>query len=284
MTKWIEQDRAYGDLAGGEVIIGMASRSKSPIVRIVEKFMSEAEYDASRKVLKRGHDLVALYNKIRPIGSQISPYNYQKRFMEFDKDGIPTGYFIREVNQGQFYRDKDAKEQELRSKYGLTVDEDGNTVFPENEDATANDSVYNKYYDELDEWLDKHCERRYKLEYYKKRRRYLSPDTIKAINEIQYRIDLILDRARDSRGYVDRRKLTQNERYELSQLRKNKRDLGSHYIFTDTGGGILHVEEKTGDALRMAEQISKWNIYLRDKVKYNPDWRSFEDAKQAILD
>jgi len=69
MEKWLEQDQAYGDLAAGEVIIGIASRSKSPIVRIVEKMASEAEYTTSREVLKKGHDLIELYNKIRPIGS-----------------------------------------------------------------------------------------------------------------------------------------------------------------------------------------------------------------------
>jgi hypothetical protein len=73
--------------------------------------------------------------------------------MEFDSEGIPTGYFIRDINYGQFYKDKDKKEQELRVKYGLTADEDGNTIF-NNDDYTKEDSVYNKYYDELDEWLD----------------------------------------------------------------------------------------------------------------------------------
>jgi len=99
--------------------------------------------------------------------------------MEFDDTNTSTGYFIRDINYGQFYKDKDAKENELRLKYGLFVDENGDTIFPE-EDYTKDDSVYNKYYDELDEWLDKRCERRYKLEYYKAKRRRLSPATIKA--------------------------------------------------------------------------------------------------------
>jgi len=54
--------------------------------------------------------LIRLYNELRPVGSQISASNWQKRFMEFDSDGIPTGYFIRDINYGQFYKDKDKKE------------------------------------------------------------------------------------------------------------------------------------------------------------------------------
>ena len=48
MERWLEQDSSYGDLAGGEVIIGMASRSKSPVVRIVEQMISAAEFETGR--------------------------------------------------------------------------------------------------------------------------------------------------------------------------------------------------------------------------------------------
>lgn len=281
MEKWLEQDQSYGDLAAGEVIIGMASRSKSPIVRIVEKMMSEAEYTTSRQVLKKGHDLIKLYNKVRPTGSQISPYNWQKRFMEFDDTNTSTGYFVREINYGQFYKDKDAKENELRLKYGLFVDENGDTIFPD-EDSTKDDSVYNKYYDELDEWLDKHCERRYKLEYYKAKRRRLSPATIKAQNQLQRQIDLLLDKCRMTNGFVDLSKLSVNERRQLEVLRKQKRDLGSHYIFTEENG-ILKVEPKTGESLKMADEITAWNDYLKNKVNYKPDWTSFNQAKQQLI-
>lgn len=282
MERWLDQDTAYGDLAFGEVMIGIASRSKSPIVRIVEKLMSKAEFQAGRKTLKKGHELVRLYNRLRPTGSQISPYNWQKRFMEFDRDNIPTGYFIRDINYGQFYIDKDNKEQELRVKYGLTADTDGNTIFPE-EDFTKDDSVYNQYYDELDEWLDQHCERRYKLEYYKARRRHLSPKTLQAQGQVQRQIDLLLDKCRMQNGFINLSKLTVNERRQLDILRKQKRNLGSHYIF-DEQNGILHVEEKTGDALKMADEISSWNKYITDKIKYKPNWQAFNDAKQQLID
>ena len=277
MERWLEQDSTYGDLAAGEVLIGMASRSKSPIVRIVEKMASEAEFETNREVLKKGNELVRLYNKIRPSGSQISPHNWQKRFMELDRNGVSTGYFIRELNEGQFFKDKDEYEAKLRSEFNLTADEDGHTIFPE-EEFTKDDSIYNKYNDKLDEWLDERCDRRYKLEYYKARRRHLSPKTIQAQNRIQRQIDLILDKCRMESGLVDLSKLTLNERHQLEQYRREKRDLGSHYIFTYGSDGILRVEEKVGDALKMADEISEWNKYITDKVKYKPDWTAFNKA------
>lgn len=277
MERWFEQDSTYGDLSAGEVLIGMASRSKSPIVRIVEKMMSEAEFDTNREVLKKGNELVRMYNKIRPTGSQVSPYNWQKRFMELDREGLPTGYFTREINEGLFYKDKDEYEAKLRAEFGLTADQDGHTIFPE-EEFTKDDSVYNKYNDKLDEWLDSRCNRRYTIDYYKARRRYLSPKTIQAQNRIQRQIDLILDKCRMESGLVDLSKLTLNERSQLNQYRRQKRDLGSHYIFTEGTDGILRVDQKTGDALKMADEISEWNKYITDKVKYKPDWTAFNKA------
>ena len=277
MERWFEQDSTYGDLAAGEVLIGMASRSKSPIVRIVEKMMSDAEFDTNREVLKKGNELVRLYNKIRPSGSQVSWNNWQKRFMELDREGLPTGYFIREVNEGLFFKDRDEYEATLRAEFGLTADEEGHTIFPE-EEFTKDDSIYNKYHDKLDEWLDSRCNRRYTLQYYKDRRRYLSPKTIQAQNRIQRQIDLILDKCRMESGLVDLSKLTLNEKSQLNHYRREKRDLGSHYIFTEGSDGILRVEEKTGDALKMADEISDWNKYITDKVKYKPDWTAFNQA------
>jgi hypothetical protein len=51
--------------------------------------------------------LMNLYNKLRPKGSQISPINWQKQFLETDEQGVPTGYFIREINSGLFFKERD---------------------------------------------------------------------------------------------------------------------------------------------------------------------------------
>ena len=122
--------------------------------------------------------------------------------MEMDgEDGTSgkyTGYFVRDRNYGKFYKDKDDFEKTLREKYakkGLKwtyndYNDSIELIFPE-EDHTANNSVYNQYYDELDEWLDKHCERRYTLEYYKKKRRFLSPAALQAQSMIQRQIDML---------------------------------------------------------------------------------------------
>lgn len=289
MKTWLYQDTAYGDLAAGEVVIGMASRSRSPIVRIIEKMMSDTEFERNRRVLKKGKELIKLYNKIRPVGSQISFSNFQKMFMELDGEngttGNPTSYFVRDRNYGRFYKEKDEFEQKLRDKYadkGVTweVNEYSgliDTHFPE-EDHTADNSVYNQYYDELDEWLDKHCERRYTLEYYKKKRRFLSPAALEAQSMIQHQIDILCQKAMTEDGWVDSNKLEPHERQKLKELRKQKRELACPYIFRNNTDNIIVLEKKVGDEARIADEISRWNKYIEKHVKYKENKEKFEAA------
>lgn len=291
MKHWLYQDTLYGDLQAGEVIFGMASRSRSPIIRIIEKMMSDVEFERNRIVLKRGRELMSLYNKIRPTGSQISFSNFQKLFIELNGEdgttGLPTGYFVRDRNYGRFYAEKDAYEEKLRNEFsekGLTWKLNPYTnqiqlIFPD-EDYTSDDSVYNQYYDKLDKWLDDHCERRYTLEYYKKKRRYLSPAALQAQEFIQRQIDLIIEQARTPNGNLDVYQLTEDQRKKLKMLRKQKQDLASPYIFTTDSNGVVIIEEKQGEDYEISKQIRRWNKYIQDKVQYKNNYSKFnEDLK-----
>lgn len=290
---FLDQDTRYGDLQAGEVLIGMASRSKSPLVRIVQNIIKSIDDEKGRITLKKGTELMRAYQKIGPVGKQMGFKNFQKQFLELDHDGIPTGYFVRDINEGQFLIDKDTKEKEIRDKLNanlpddkkLTIDEEGNTVFPDEPDETADNSIYNQYMDELDKWLDKHCERRYKLEYYMKRRRYLHRSTILAQQQIQRQISTLLNKAEISNGFYDFQKLTKAERDHLNELRKQKRDLASHYIFNvDSTTGLLDIQEKTGEALRIADELSAWQTFLSKHVKYAPDWNKYNAQLNLIKD
>lgn len=275
VNRWIQQNAKYGDLATGEVLIGMASKSKSLLIKILDSMIEDVETEKSKQVLRKSQELIYIYDKCRPLFSQSNPFNFQKLFMEKDRNGVPTGYFVREINEGQAYIDKDEFEQKLRIKYNLDVDEDGNTIFPE-EDYVSDDSIYNQYNDELDEWLDQHFERRYKLEYYKARRRFLSPITQQKLNQIQRQIDLLKD------GFFDRSKLTQNESRQLDVLLQQKRNLGEHYDFTTTTGGIILAREKDSDGLKTADEITAWNKYKQGKIKYKPNWDKFNKAVEKM--
>lgn len=279
-----------GGLSAGEIMVGFATKSNSNIVRVIVDIIQNIEGVRDRKTLSKGMALMNLYNKLRPKGSQISPINWQKQFLETDKEGVPTGYFIREINSGLFFKERDQFIQRLNDKYSNTEKygsaaitfDDGKPVFHD-DDTTANDSVYNQYYDELDEWLSQHAERRYTLDYYKSRRRYLSQDTQRAMNRIQRQIQLLrsMPDAIDEDGWFDKSKLSSQDKRLYESLMTQKRELGSHYYFS-TDNGILSLKEKTGNALRMADEISAWNNFLTKHVKYSKNKELYNKKRSEV--
>lgn len=279
-----------GGLSAGEIMVGFATKSNSNIVRVITDIIQNIEGTRDRKTLSKGMALMNLYNKLRPKGSQISPVNWQKQFLETDKQGVPTGYFIREINSGLFFKERDQVIEELNDKYSNTEKyggaaitfDDGKPVFHD-DDTTANDSVYNQYYDELDEWLSQHAERRYTLDYYKNRRRYLSQDTQRAMNRIQRQIQLLrsMPEAIDEDGWFDKSKLSTQDKRLYDALMTQKRELGSHYYFS-TDNGILSLKEKTGNALRMADEISAWNEFLTKHVRYSKNIELYNKKRSEI--
>ena len=297
VKQYLDQQEDWANLGITEVFIGMASRSNSPIIQLVDSIMSDTEKEIDRQVLQVGQNILHEYNKVRPFGSQVSPTNYQKRFMALDKDGIPTGYILSDLNRGQFYLDRDKFISNLNDKYAnkdiygdaaITI-EDG-VVYFHDEDEKKDDSVYNKYNDELDEWLDKHCYRKYVKEYYIKRRRYLSRDAIQLQNQIQRDISVLTHKGIVTKNingqdinYFDQSKLTVEERKRLDVLKIRKRDLACPYIITTTEDGLMHVEAKTGDALRIAEEISSWNNFIGQHVKYKSNMKLFNAIKDEVL-
>ena len=297
VKQYLDQQEDWANLGITEVFIGMASRSNSPIIQLVDSIMSDTEKEIDRQVLQVGQNILHEYNKVRPFGSQVSPTNYQKRFMALDKDGIPTGYILSDLNRGQFYLDRDKFISNLNDKYAnkdiygdaaITI-EDG-VVYFHDEDEKKDDSVYNKYNDELDEWLDKHCYRKYVKEYYIKRRRYLSRDAIQLQNQIQRDISVLTHKGIVTKNingqdinYFDQSKLTVEERKRLDLLKIRKRDLACPYIITTTEDGLMHVEAKTGDALRIAEEISSWNNFIGQHVKYKSNMKLFNAIKDEVL-
>jgi hypothetical protein len=45
-----------------------------------------------------------------------------RKFCELDDEGMPTGYFVGEYNQGQFNKNRDKKLAQLVDKYNVAID------------------------------------------------------------------------------------------------------------------------------------------------------------------
>ena len=283
---WLLKQSINGDIGGFEAFAGMFSKSSNPVVKVCHSMMCDDEFEVNRATLEKGRLLVKLYNKCKSIIDELSPVNFFKQFMELDKDGKPTGYFIRNKNYGQFYKDKNAFEQSLRDKYkytdtdgvvkSLDVDDRGQTIFPE-----GYDDLEKSYLDDLDDWLDEHANRRYTSDYYKEKRSIpyseqhpnghgLSNVTRNEYDRYQKAINIILDK------YDDLSEISDVDQMQLDGLYEAKRQLSNHY----TQYGVL----KTGQDKQIADELTAWHKYLRDKVQYKPLKEKFNRDRQALVD
>nr|DAH76340.1 MAG TPA: hypothetical protein [Caudoviricetes sp.] len=68
--------------------------------------------------------------------------------------------------------------------------------------------------------MDTHSNRRYTVDYYKQRRRYLSRSTLIALNQINRNINLITKNIRDKDGFINTNLLSPQEKKKLEVLRR----------------------------------------------------------------
>ena len=94
---------------------------------------------------------------IMNLRSKLSSKDLQALY-EVDENGKPTAYFVRDRKYGKFLNDYHSFLSQLREKYGMDYQD---MLLPENAE------IRRKFNAERNQWLAKHCERRYTEEYYK---------------------------------------------------------------------------------------------------------------------
>lgn len=303
--QWVRNQIDEGKLDPFDAVLGAAVNSKSPIVRLVDYMMREANWNIHQKSVTRGNRLYKLYEACKP---KMSFSNFMRKFCEQitvdEKSGITSGNFVREENWGQMNYDICKFQLKLYKKYkhlGVRVlDRNGDEIDPEdiylNGDTRWNwdytncvdqRKVYNDLNDELDDFLEDQgkVHRRYTAEYYKLRRRSLSQDTIDELNEIQKQIDAILIFATDpDTKVVNISQLSATNKAKLEELQRAKDELGSIYhTERDHLGNITLFEKKTGDELRMAEEIMNWRSVLYKNIKYYSNTTKFAEDRQKLV-
>lgn len=142
------------------------------------------------------------------------------------------------------------------------------------EDVESEDSyIMAAYQEKMDRFYDGRKHRRYTSDYYITRRRYLSPDTEEIIAETRKRIFELSKSAYDKEvGYTIISKLDDVTRDEIRKLNRKLNMMSSIYnIEFDDLGNVSSVRVKTGDDLRMALELQKWQEAKREKIRSSED-------------
>lgn len=273
---WLYNEIDNGSLNAFEKYIGIASSSKSQLIRIVDNMIQSVKNEKRRNALTVGHEFVSKMNKL--AGHSVS--NYQARFCETDSDGKTTGYWVRPINYGQYYKEKRQFVINLAKKLGLNHDSKTGRV----DLSTVDTKTKRDFLNSIEDWVGEHAHRRYKAEYYKKKREFLSDDTMRTMGAIQRQINVLLSKQYDEDGYFMPYRLGKSDRYLLERLQREKQQLSNLYDRIEVSSGEVKIVPKTGDALRMAEEIHAWYNYINGKIKYKPNVEKYNAGLKKLQD
>lgn len=273
---WLYNEIDNGSLNAFEKYVGIASSSESQLIRIVDNMIQSVKNEKRRNALTVGHEFVSKMNKL--AGHSVS--NYQARFCETDSDGKTTGYWVRPINYGQYYKEKRQFVINLAKKLGLNPDSKTGRVDLSNVDTKTKRDFLNS----IEDWVGEHAHRRYKAEYYKKKREFLSDDTMRTMGAIQRQINVLLSKQYDEDGYFMPYRLGKSDRDLLERLQREKQQLSNFYDRIEVSFGKVEIVPKTGDALRMAEEIHAWYNYINGKIKYKPNVEKYNAGLKKLQD
>ena len=273
---WLYNEIDNGSLNAFEKYIGIASSSESQLIRVIDNMIQSVKNEKRRNALAVGHEFVSKMNKL--AGHSIS--NYQARFCETDSDGKTTGYWVRPINYGQYYKEKKQFVIDLAKKFGLNPDLKTGRVDLSN----VNTKTKRDFLNGIEDWVGEHAHRRYKAEYYKKKREFLSDDTMRTMGAIQRQINVLLSKQYDEDGYFMPYRLGRSDRDLLERLQREKQQLSNFYDRIEVSSGEVKIVPKTGDALRIAEEIHAWYNYINGKIKYKPNIEKYNAGLKKLQD
>lgn len=199
-------------------------------VRIAHRLMTDINNEVSRFANDRAQSLIREFDKIDRSDVLL--------YFEKDKNGKATGFLVRDRNYGEFKRDMSKFLTDLDVKYGVV----------DNNYYALNDEEFSKYVKEKEQWLEEHCERKFKKEYYQAYNE-LKPITRLKLKSINSEISNIIKQTTDETG-PHLENLKDSDWKQLDDLYSLKRNLSNIYY---QNGELKHGEDKD-----IAEDLQKF--------------------------
>lgn len=213
MAAFVQQMDNYGvDIGWLSQTFGDASRSNNEELKALVYLVNKANNESDKLLNAKSTQLVKLQQALKKGESLQDLY---------EKDnGYATGYLVRKYNYGKFYNDYNEFMNKLNLSLGL---DPKNRIIPDDE------KIRIQWQTKKNEWLDKHCDRKFTKEYYDNFIK-LSQVTREAYDLIQNQIKVIKQKCYDEKtGYYDYDDLTKQEWDDLNDLYSQKRRLSSKY-------------------------------------------------------
>lgn len=227
--------------------LGSNDASVSPLIRTATYKIAEANEKADRETNERMESVLELARACDVV-----------KLYERDDNGRFTGYLVRRLNFGKFYKDYDSfiqkLNEDLNKKYNLSRDLDERTD-PDDIDAK------NEWLSAKNKWLSEHAERKYVKEYYDIQN--IVPQIAReAINSYNLEINSILSNPKyQKNGRCAYELISDKDWRRFVELVHNKKLLKSFY---DING---NKKEKGTVAYEIAEAFQKQKEAFDDYYK-----------------
>lgn len=242
------QETVGKDILAITAWIGAGDKINDEAIRALFHITQNAEFEVNRATFEK-------YNKLTTLLKKAGTFN-QKKLVELDENGLPTGYLVRKRNYGRFNKDYKQFLKQLRSDLGILDVDDLRSVSP---------IIRTEYNKRKNKWLSEHCERKYTPEYYELFNN-LSPLAADARELVQIKIHKLLDTVK-----YDTSKLSEENQSKLKDLYLEKKQLASIYGID----GKLKQGEEYEIAVELAAlndklskvMVLKSNKELFDKIK-----------------
>lgn len=263
--------------------LGSVDKARDNGLRVLSKLVNESLHKADRDTYSKSIDLLKLQKNLKSGEST-------KDIFEYDSNGLTTGYIVRDLNFGQFeneykyflqgYNKKsffgktqhvEGLNEIISKKYGILLEPD-NRLAPEHNEEARKEWLHLQ-----NEWLDKHCERRFKKEYYEYYNE-LSNVTRNARSEIQSQIDVIKSECLRDDGFYHFDELTDESYKTLQELYIQKRLLASDY---DINGNLK--EEGTTE-WQIAKELQELNKKIKpSQYSVQKNYEAWHNAREKII-
>lgn len=309
---YLHYNMMHGDINAVQRTMENAAFSSNPVIKYMHNTLSYANLKIQRESNHAAVKVRRSYKEANTFAKKFGP-KWQQRMMEFGRDGLPTGYFVRPINYGQYQLDLNDFIQKLNDKFDNMPGMMHHYVFDdvtgsyinsvtgisaEEEEWGPNGEMpdYYKYMLEIEKWKCEHSNRRYTFEYYKERMSRpilanpasfidgedvkgghgLSPRTLIKYNRVQSKINYYLDKCTDEDGFVRVEELSQKDLQKYDLARKELENLSNPF---NEDGSLKSLE-----ALQMAMEIKSWQNFINQYVDITTAFDEYEAELQKITD
>lgn len=262
MMEWLRDPNK--DLGWMEMWLGQNSSAGNEVIRIMADILNQQINTTKRNTFNHGVSLVNLLKKAKEANKGI---DVMSLLQEKDKNGQTTGYFVRDLNYGQFYQDLQKEYDRIISEMGIEKDAEGNLVFADREQERQFRKRKIKAQLKLGNL-------KYTKEYYEERAK-LPIEAQDALDYINSELDFFMSNLKD--GEVIRwDKLTAEKKARLDDLYRQKAELYSEY-YADG-------EAKSGIDLTIARALMNMRKNMRGKLEYKINYEKFNNSAAAMID